>query len=416
MRPSKLFGVLETPGQKAYPSAVFGYNDVNPPQPVFEQGSLIGKVLTNGQKWVQHGKQMPQDSTDFKKLDPYNSNWRRQPLDTTGTLKAQGKASNPDMIFMPGILPKYPLEEEIKMMLNKQDNHKAPGRVEEPKMYMTMLKQPELVNGMYQKRKIAYDNTKINALMAEGYSEEQISKAIAEEEQKDILRILKAPGSAAMTEAKIDKAVETAFSARRVAMEPTTGTNAEGIEGDSGTQNVSVQMANRFVADAFISDLMTSVLAKTGTQARMKETLPAVRQGGKRDVYFTKETLREELQPSGMVGGETTAAGGNEFGNGNGKGNGNGNGKRRIQLQLLTTDTGMAEPMKGTKGGVPFIMKSGSQMEQDFTKYLEKTKGEKKSYPEYVESKRNQSIFDMKSSVKKETTRVQTSLADFFKM
>ena len=280
---SELYGVLEMPGFKGFPSKnqtlLTGRdNNLNPDQGVFEiKTALVRHKLSNGRLWNEYGKELPFNTFD-------KSPHVKQPFplsEPTGALGVDRRATNPEMITGFGMLPYYPEEERIKAMLDLP-RKPIPDSVFTRKIYQA---RPKLFDAQEVKQKAEthrekFSADRLNRLAHLGFSEETIGKAIQEEAQRDVLKALQNPGL--FNEAEISAAIQDTYEkwvTRRNMVK--TGENAAGIGGASSIQNPGVTANNAFVAVASGGQLPTrSGLARIRAEL-MKEGLKA-----KREHYF----------------------------------------------------------------------------------------------------------------------------------
>jgi hypothetical protein len=263
---SELFGNLEGPGFKGFPSKSGTFltgkeNNLNPDQGVFEiKSARIRSKLSTGRAWNEFGKEMPLSSMDasphLKKPFPVSKG--------TGAFDVGKKATNPEMITGFGFLPNYPEEERIKELLNKPvvlgkesvfyKEQVAPKR-EEP-MY----------EGLYDTHRDKYIEQKFNRLAKLGFSEEMIQEAIREEAKRDITKALQNPNL--MKEAEMSSLIEETYERWVTARNSLkTGENAVGIGGGSSIQNPGVTAYNAAAAVAS----QTVPVVKTGAQRMRRE-------------------------------------------------------------------------------------------------------------------------------------------------
>jgi hypothetical protein len=263
MRPSHLFGTLEAPGQKAYPSKDFDYYNLNPKQPGQVTQVTIQKKLSNGLVWAHPGKDLPLTTMDtYPKLDP-SKTWRKL-SQGTGSFGSEFKASNPETITSFGIMPTYPEEEAMRMALNARPRIMAMevgAREEYPK-----APAPEFKVGA-GRIGTKFSPEKIQQLVDMGIPEELIGKTIEEELKKDLMSYLNNP--ALLAEVQTTEAIQNIyekFVANRVMK---TGENAPGGAPGSGSQNIGVRA---YSAPAMIS--MLSPKAQRLAELRASEFGP----------------------------------------------------------------------------------------------------------------------------------------------
>lgn len=235
MRASHLFGTLEAPGQKAYPSKDIDYWKLNPKQPVQIETMKIQKKLSNGLVWTHPGKDMPLTTTDtFPRLNPEGT-WRHL-SQGTGSFGAEFKASNPETITSFGILPSYPEEEAMRAALMSRPKvmaEKVAAREEYPK-----APAPEFQVGA-GRIGTKFTPEKIQRLVDMGIPEELIGKTIEAELQKDLMTYLNNP--ALLAEVQTTEAIQNAYEKFVAGKMGKTGENASGGAPGSGAQNIGVR-------------------------------------------------------------------------------------------------------------------------------------------------------------------------------
>lgn len=245
MRPSHLFGTLEAPGQKAYPSKDIDYWNLNPKQQGQVTQVTIQKKLSNGLVW-NHKGDMPLSTMDkYPKLDPTKT-WRHL-SQGTGSYGAEFKASNPETITSFGILPSYPEEEAMRMALNARPKIMAEAvsaREEYPK-----APAPEFKAGA-GKIGTKFSPEKIQQLVDMGIPEELIGKTIEEELKKDLMSYLNNPGL--LAEVQTTEAIQNVYEKYVAGKGLKTGENSPGDAPGAGSQNLGVRA---YSAPAMISML-----------------------------------------------------------------------------------------------------------------------------------------------------------------
>jgi len=266
MRPSRLFGTLEMPGQKAYPSKDIEYGKFNPDQGVFEiKQALIRPKTSTGRLWNEFGKDLPKNTTDqFPEVSPaelMKGNWRKLSK-ATGSMNFDARASNPEMITGFGILPNYPFEEMVKSLISHPNAFVRDTA--EPRRLAPMA-EPTAMLAMAQQKKEKYGADKIQTLVEAGFSEEQIGRAIDAMEARDIERVLQNPSM--INEAKVAKMLEEKFDKREVRDRVN---QAEGGEGLGAATSIAGPGVTAYSAGAAFAD--TTILPqKTGMQRMMYE-------------------------------------------------------------------------------------------------------------------------------------------------
>lgn len=279
MRASHLFGTLEAPGQKAYPSKDIDYWKLNPKQPSQIEQVTVQKKLSNGRVWTMGGE-MPLTTTDtFPRLNPEGT-WRHL-SQGTGSFGSPFKASNPETITSFGILPTYPEEEAMKAALMSRPKVMAQqvgAREEFPKAEKPEFALPKISS--------KFTPEKLEKLAAMGIPEELIGKAIEEELKKDMMAFLNNP--ALLAEVQTTEAIQQIYEKYVIKQKSLkTGENAGGDAPGAGAQNVGVR--------AYAAPAQLSMLSPK--QQRLAE-LRASEFGGR-----DKSVLAgmEGAQPSGMA-------------------------------------------------------------------------------------------------------------------
>lgn len=296
MRPSRLFGTLELPGQKAYPSKDFDYFNNNPPQPFQKQENIVKPYLSTGQPWNHPSQPMPKDTVDKFPHNKPGTNWKR--LSTaTGSLKQTAKASNPEMIMnVPGELPLFPDEIKIKAALDG-------GKVREP----SLAKAREVFGGIKMdaiqevpdlgaKYSESLNEARIQQLRNFGFPEELINEAIREEAKRDVIQALKNP--ALMTQAKLMAAIEKASEVNEIKnADRRSGEQALGYAASSPGANAGTRAYAAAANAAARSQVFSQLPARTlmrHKRSAMAEIRPEL------------EAEEEEIS-SGMSGGAMAA-------------------------------------------------------------------------------------------------------------
>lgn len=268
MRASHLFGTLEMPGQKAYPSKDIDYGMVNPSQGIFEvKQALVRKKTSTGRLWNEYKESLPVDKMDIYPKRDYSNEY---PLSkATGSLITDAKASNPETITSHGYLPTYPEEEFIKGMLEKEIIPRA-DKAEARKFFggIKMEKVKELPRDfkLAEKIKSKFDTTNIEKLKKLGFSDELISDAIKKEAEKDLAMVLEKPGM--FQEAQIASAIQTAYENYVLSKVEKTGENAAGIGAGGDTQNPSVRA---YAGAAQAAEFPAPVKSNTGIARLAKQ-------------------------------------------------------------------------------------------------------------------------------------------------
>lgn len=287
MRASHLFGTLEMPGQKAYPSKDIEYGMFNPSQGMFEvKQALVRKKTSTGRLWNEYNENLPVDKMDIYPKRDYSNEY---PLSKpTGSLFTDKKATNPEMITGFGYLPNYPDEARIKGLLEREAVPRADKaaareffggiKAEELKGIPDVMKidveAQKIVKSTFdetniQKLSSRFNEAQIEKLKRLGFSDETIGEAIRKEAEKDLAMVLEKPGM--FKEADIASAIQTAYENYILSKKAKTGENAAGIGAAGDTQNPGVR-ANAGpaeVAQAQIDNNFAPLPVKTGVD-RMK--------------------------------------------------------------------------------------------------------------------------------------------------
>ena len=247
MRPSRLFGTLEAPGQKAYPSKDMDYHNLNPKQPTQITQVTIQKKLSNGLVWAHPNQAMPLTTMDkYLMLDPQKT-WRHL-SQGTGSFGADFKANNPETITSSGILPRYPDEEKMRAMLDSRPRVMA--QAVDAKQTFPMAEKPEI---SLPKLSSKFTPDKLKRLADMGIPEELIGKAIEEELKKDMMTFLNNP--ALLAEVQTTEAIQQIYEKyvmNKRSMK--TGENAGGDAPGAGAQNVGVRIG----ANAAVMSMLSS--------------------------------------------------------------------------------------------------------------------------------------------------------------
>lgn len=294
---SHLFGNLEMPGFKGFPSKngtmMTGRdNNVVPDQGIFEiKSALVRPKLNNGRMWNEYGKELP----SMAPLDKYPKIKPGQPFplsNPTGALNDVGKASNPEMITGFGFMPSYPEEERIKDMLAK-----PPKLGKESVFYKEReapIREEPVYEGVFDERREKYQEARLNQLAAMGFSEDMIAEALIEEQKRDLAKAIVSPNL--MNEAKLGSEIERVYEnwvTKRNMMK--TGENAAGITGSAGVQNPGVRAYDSFASNAAGGG---PIQVKSGVQ-RLRAEMAAA--GVDSRIAFDTDTNEDGTGPGGLA-------------------------------------------------------------------------------------------------------------------
>jgi hypothetical protein len=308
MRASHLFGTLELPGQKAYPSKDNEYGIFNPSQGIFEvKDALVRKKTSTGRLWNEYGDNLPIDKVDIYPKREYGSAF---PLSKpTGSLFTDKKASNPEMITGFGFLPEYPEDGRIKDMLEGVNRRQERAEAKEffggirmdevkglPAEFGVGIESQKIITSTFdetnlQKYRTKYDDKTIDKLKRLGFTDETIGQAIRKEAEKDLAMVLENPGM--FKEAEIASAIQSAYENYMLNKRAKTGENAGGIGAGGDTQNPGVRA---YAAPAQLAENPVPVKSNTGISRLARE--------------LGQEARAENINPYASTVSNVAAAGG----------------------------------------------------------------------------------------------------------
>lgn len=182
--------------------------------------ALVRHKLNNGQEWNHSAKELPRLETKYPHYSFNNGVPLTYPKDLMEELRGQASTA---LNLQPATLPKYPEDLRIKALAehNEEEVYRQTERQHPPVEPPQFLKEAEEAMRMKPK----YTPEQFDRLIQLGFTEEMIAKAVEEELNEDIKRVLKNPNAYTReldTAASLDKVYESWKIRRDTAK---TGTN-----------------------------------------------------------------------------------------------------------------------------------------------------------------------------------------------
>jgi hypothetical protein len=171
---SHLYGILEAPGFKGFPSKSvdsLAY-EATANMKVVNAAARVGKKLSNGRTWTEYGKPLPKDT--FPNL--------KEPQQ--GFVK---KFTNPEVLMSDARPPTYPDEQRTRAWLAKQYEKEQFIAARDSFDFKPSQDNP------FHKKKELINEKKLKKLLELGFTEEQIKKVVDAEAEDDIRNILNRP-------------------------------------------------------------------------------------------------------------------------------------------------------------------------------------------------------------------------------
>jgi hypothetical protein len=255
---ARLQGILEGLNVAASEPTFGGY--IFPQIEPFEiKNALVRPVLNNGRDWNHPGKRMPCLATVYPK-DNFS---KGVPLPDRVEQEKLLRGDDMTAIQTYGSLPFYPEDERVKALAERnQEKEYALREEHHPPEEKEPLGFVEEVTKNLQMRS-KYSPEQLDQLVALGFTEEAIAKAVEEEVQKDIRTALDNPGF-------FTKEVDTAVMLERVYEAWTTKRKAVQTNLGGATLGSDVQNPNVYRAAGTLGE-NRPVQAKTGAMRMMQE-------------------------------------------------------------------------------------------------------------------------------------------------
>jgi hypothetical protein len=234
MRPSRLYGTLEAPGQKSYPSKTVDYGINNPePGQIATPAMTFLRKLPNGQVWKQYDTNLPKENIDGPEQERHAPG--KMPKMTVSGI---------DGLTTYGILPTYPDIEAVREALTNPPPPRKIEYVEAPETFPFAPPKIELGKGLTSK----FSVSKIEQLKSLGFTEQMINDAIQDEMKKDIRAVIDNPSM--FREAEVAAQIERTWEQYRISQQPNSGESGAGLASGSGVQNAGVRSYSAAAAAA----------------------------------------------------------------------------------------------------------------------------------------------------------------------
>jgi hypothetical protein len=233
--------------------------------------ALVRKKTSTGRLWNEYGDNLPVDKVDKYPKREYGAAF---PLSkATGSLFVDKKASNPEMITNFGYLPKYPEEDRIMSMLEREavpraDKAEAREFFGGIKMEEVRTLPAEFGVGVESQQIISrkFNEANIEKLKGLGFSDALIAEAIKKEAERDLAMVLEKPDM--FKETQIASAIQTAYENYILSKTAKTGENATGLVANSLVQNPGVRA---YAGAAQEAEMFKPVVGKTGLARLVRE-------------------------------------------------------------------------------------------------------------------------------------------------